>query len=64
MEINRWGLKAARDEAEYNQKQMAEKLGMHISTYQRKENNPGKFFLKEVVKICEVLDKSIQEIFF
>ena len=57
-------LKGLRVEKRLTQKQMASLIGMPGSSYSRKENGDNQFTLKEAYKISQVLEKTIDEIFF
>lgn len=70
-EINSKKLKAFRIvELDMTQEDMAEILEVNATTYNRKEQNPGKFFLSEIVTIVnyanEKLSKEykVEDIFF
>ena len=39
-----------------NQKQLAQELGIHPATMNRKLKNPGQFFLAELGQVCEHLN--------
>ena len=57
-------LKGLRVEKGLTQKEMASLIGMPSSSYSRKENGDNQFTLKEAYKISQVLEKTIDEIFF
>ena len=57
-------LKGLRVEKGLTQKQMASLIGMPGSSYSRKENGDNQFTLQEAYKISQVLEKTIDEIFF
>ena len=45
-----------------NQDEMAEKIGLSCPTYQRKESGASKFYIDEVIKICELANISIDKV--
>lgn len=47
-----------------SQGQMAERLGIHINTYQNWENDPGKISITNAAKIVDILEISPDEISF
>ncbi len=47
-----------------NQKDMANMLGIGISTYNRKENGISDFTESEIAQICNILDVIATDIFF
>lgn len=49
---------------EISQKTMSERLNIHINTYQKWEQNPGKIPFKDAVNISKVLDVPLDEIIF
>ena len=55
-------IKKARISKGIRQKDMAEKLGLSISTYSNYENNYREPKLDIVEKICEILDMTIDEL--
>lgn len=57
-------VKQARGLAGYTQDQMAEALGIHRTTYIRKERNPGTFSMEEAEKLCEITKMSMEQISF
>ena len=57
-------LKALRVEYGYKQIDLAQKIGMPVSTYIRKENGYAEFTVSEVQKICSIFNKTAEEIFF
>lgn len=57
MEINR--LKDLREDRDLTQKQLAEKLGYHTTTYQRWEENLHGIKLEDALNIAEFYDVSL-----
>lgn len=57
-------LRSARAEKNLTQIDLANLIGMSPATYCKKEQGQTDFYVKEVVKICEVLGKRPEEIFF
>ncbi|SCJ11191.1 helix-turn-helix transcriptional regulator [Intestinibacter bartlettii] len=57
-------LKAARVELGLTQMEVAKLMNMHISTYRKKEQGYSEFSINEAFKISEILNKSVEEIFF
>ena len=57
-------LKGLRVEKGLTQKEMASLIGMPSSSYSRKENGDNQFTLQEAYKISQVLEKTVDEIFF
>lgn len=49
---------------EISQKTMAERLNIHINTYQKWEQNPGRIPFEYAVGISKVLDVPLDEIIF
>jgi len=56
-------LKGARVEKGLTQEDMAERIGISTYSYLMKENGKREFTLTEMKKICEILDKKLDEIF-
>lgn len=56
-------LKGKRVEKGFNQKEMAKKLNMAISTYNRKELGMTEFTATECKEIMKILDCTFEEIF-
>lgn len=57
-------LRSARAEKDLTQTQLAKLIGMSPATYCKKEQGQSDFYIREAYKICEVLDKRPDEIFF
>lgn len=57
-------LKLARIEKGLYQKDMADKLGISRLSYLLKENGERDFTEWEIMKICEILEKSPEDLFF
>lgn len=49
---------------EISQETMAEKLGVHVNTYQSWEKNPGKISFEKAAEMAEILNVPIDEIIF
>lgn len=49
---------------DYTQANMAEKLGIHINTYQNWEDHPEKISIENAVKLSEIFDVTLNEIIF
>lgn len=57
-------LRAWRRARDITQKEMAEKLAVHVSTYQNWERCPRNIAIDDAVKISKILGVSMNEIFF
>lgn len=57
-------LRQARRLKEKKQKEMAELLNIHVTTYQKLEENPDLITIAQAKKISEFLDIPYDEIFF
>jgi len=57
-------LKQARILQDISMEEMGEKLNMHPQTYSKIEKNPRRATIEQAEKICEILNKSFEEIFF
>lgn len=55
-------LKARRAELALSQKQMADKVGISIASYSRKENSQSSFTVKEVIEIKKTLALSNEDV--
>lgn len=62
MNLNK--LRGLRGEKRYTQEDMANLIGISNSSYQRKENGITQFTANEIIKIAEVLQVDISDIFF
>lgn len=49
--------------SEMSQTEVAQRLGMHVNTYIRKEREPGGFTLSEVQAFAEIANKDPADIF-
>lgn len=49
---------------EISQESMADKLKIHVNTYQNWEQNPGKIAFDKAVEISKILEVPIDEISF
>ena len=56
-------LKGARVEKGLTQREVAEKIGISTVSYTRKENGDYEFTQSEMNKICEILKRSLDELF-
>lgn len=54
-------IKGARTRLGYKQRHMAEKLGMTLCTYNRKENGKSEFTDAEKVKVAELLGFTLEQ---
>ncbi|WP_409229436.1 helix-turn-helix transcriptional regulator [Gudongella sp. SC589] len=57
-------LKQARAERDMTQQELAQAIGLSLMAYNLKENGKRAFVEEEIAKICTVLDKSADDIFF
>lgn len=57
-------LRSARAEKDLTQTELANLIGMSPATYCKKEQGQTDFYIREANKICEVLNKRPEEIFF
>lgn len=57
-------LKEARSIKGLTQGELANKIGLSLYGYQRKENGEGQFTEKEMKQICEILELEVTDIFF
>lgn len=64
MEDKKITLKMARVGANLTQAQMAEKLGIHATTYNKWERDPGDISINDAMRICRIVNRPIDEIFF
>ena len=58
------GLRAWRRAKNISQIDMADKLGIHVNTYQNWEKKPESISISNAVRIAKILDVSISEISF
>lgn len=59
----RWNLRLARKKAGYTPQEMARKIDMSISTYYKLEQGVRGPSITTALKIAEVLEVSVEEIF-
>ena len=59
----RFTIKQARSYAGFTQAEMAEKLGIHRSTYMKIENDPSIATLGQIARISEITGVTIDQIF-
>ena len=57
-------LRAWRRAKDISQQEMADKLNVHINTYQNWEKNPRKISIERAVQISKILGVSINDILF
>lgn len=57
-------LRAKRVEKGYNQKALADQLGINLATYSKKENGINAFTLPEIQDLLYILDCNFEDIFF
>ena len=57
-------MKQARVGAEMTQQQVADKLGVHVQTYQRMENNPEDVTIRQGKTFSEIVGVRFEDIFF
>lgn len=57
-------LKMARIGANMTQADMADALGIHPTTYLKWEKDPGEISIKDAVRICNIVHRSIDDISF
>lgn len=57
-------LKEARESAGFTQQQMADELGISRPTYSQIEANPGKATVMQAKRICTLLSRNYERIFF
>lgn len=57
-------LRKAREEAGYSQQEMADKLGISRPTYAGIEANPEKATVLQARRICHLLSRNYERIFF
>lgn len=57
-------MKQARIGANMTQQQVADKLGVHVQTYQRMENNPEDISIKQGKLFASIVGVEFENIFF
>ena len=57
-------MKQARVGADMTQQQVADRLGVHVQTYQRMENNPEDISIKQGKKFADIVGVNFEDIFF
>lgn len=57
-------LREAREEAGFTQQEMANELGISRPTYIGLENDPTRATVLQARRICEILSRSYEHIFF
>lgn len=62
--VNLNKIKGLRVENGWTQKQLAEKLGICDRTYYCKENGFNKFTIDELLKLSELFDVKLKDLFF
>lgn len=61
--MKQWTIKRLRDEHNLTQQQMADKLGISVYSYSRKENGITSFLDYEMFAVREIFNKPVDEIF-
>ncbi|MCC0627450.1 MULTISPECIES: helix-turn-helix domain-containing protein [unclassified Clostridioides] len=61
--MKNYTLKELRKEKKLRQKDVADNIGMKITTYASKENGARRFTVKEALAIAEYFGKDLKEIF-
>ena len=61
-EIKTLEIRGARARLGYSQREMAERLGMSLSSYQCRESGAVEFTIDDIVKLAEVLGLNIGQI--
>lgn len=57
-------MKQARIGADMTQQQVADRLGVHVQTYQRMENNPEDISIKQGKNFADIVGVNFEDIFF
>ena len=57
-------MKQARVGADMTQQQVADRLGVHVQTYQRMENNPEDVTIRQGKSFSEIVGVRFEDIFF
>lgn len=57
-------LRQARRMREISQAKMAEMLDVHVNTYRTMEEEPGEISVNQAKRICEILNVTVDDIFF
>lgn len=57
-------VKQARQFANLTQDKMAEELGMHVQTYRKIEENPGRATIEQAKTISKITGVNLDDIFF
>ncbi len=57
-------MKQARVGAEMTQQQVADRMGVHVQTYQRMENNPEDVTIRQGKSFSEIVGVRFEDIFF
>lgn len=58
-----YSVKVARQQKGLSQEAVARMLNMPVVTYIKKENGQTRFYLDEAVKLSEILEKPLKELF-
>lgn len=56
-------MKQARVGADMTQRQVADRLGVHVQTYQRMENNPEDISIKQGKDFADIVGMNFEDIF-
>ena len=57
-------MKQARVGADMTQQQVADRMGVHVQTYQRMENNPEDVTIRQGKSFSEIVGVRFEDIFF
>lgn len=57
-------LKAERSRLGLTQKDVADQLGIAVPTYSKKENGKQDFTQKEMLELCKILNRTLDELFY
>ena len=64
MNLMRITMKQARVGADMTQQQVADRLGVHVQTYQRMENNPEDISIKQGKNFADIVGVNFEDICF
>lgn len=57
-------MKQARVGADMTQQQVADRMGVHVQTYQRMEQNPQDVTIKQGKRFSEIVGCNFEDVFF
>ena len=57
-------MKQARVGADMTQQQVADRMGIHVQTYQRMEQNPQDVTIKQGKRFSEIVGCNFEDVFF